>query len=80
VPFVESQHTSLAFTDLPGPGTIRIFTTNGQEIARLSIAAGETIKQWDVRTSAGKKLASGVYFFEINAAGEKTRGKIVVIR
>jgi membrane-bound inhibitor of C-type lysozyme len=80
VPFVAKQHTTIAFTDLPGTGTIKIFTIAGEEVASLTIASGELIKQWNVTTSSGKKLASGVYLFVIDGGGTTKKGKLVVIR
>jgi hypothetical protein len=81
VPFVAKKHTKVFFKDLPGPGSIKIFTASGDEVTQLSIAPGETLKSWDVTTSSGKKAASGVYFYLIIGADESNfSGKLIVIR
>lgn len=80
VPFVAKKHTGITFTDLPGAGSIKVFTIDGEEVADLVIAPGEILKQWNVTSSNGKKLASGVYLYRIEGNGAKTEGKLVIVR
>lgn len=83
VPYVESQHPNgIFFTELQGAGVIKIYTVTGEEIAEIPVAAGEAPqKQWNpVVNKSGKKLATGVYLFRVEAGGSVTTGKLVVIR
>ncbi len=80
VPFVGSQHSDIVFTDLPGAGTLKVFTINGEEVITLSIAPGEALKHWNTQNSSGKKLASGVYLYRGEGGGTEFTGKIVIIR
>jgi hypothetical protein len=80
VPFIEKEHSEITFKDLPGPGSIKILTINGEELIRLDIAPGELLKHWNVLNSSGKHLATGVYIYLIDAGGQTTTGKLVVIR
>jgi hypothetical protein len=81
VPYVPKDgHINITFTNLPGSGSIKIFTINGEEVASLSVAPGELIKNWPVTNKDGKKLATGVYLYIVDGGGEKTTGKLVVIR
>lgn len=80
VPFIASRDQVLTFTDLPGSGVIRIYNIVGEQVAELNIAPGENPKSWNLVGSSGKMLASGVYIYLIDAGGEKTTGKLVVIR
>ncbi len=79
-PFIAKDHAFVRFTDLPGPGSIRIFTVSGEKVADITIAAGEDPKKWDVVNSSGDKLATGVYLYLVDTGSQKTAGKIVVIR
>jgi hypothetical protein len=82
VPYVESNpaHTEINFRDLPSSGSIRILTVSGEEVRRLDIPQGAGIKDWDVKNSAGKRVATGIYLFLVDGDGQQTTGKIVVIR
>ncbi len=79
VPFVATQHTSIKFTDLPGSGEIKIYTIAGEEVKRLSIPPGG-FREWDVTNASGKKVVTGVYLYIVDGDGQKSSGKIVVIR
>jgi len=82
VPFVSKQHTSIFFSDLPGPGNIKIFTISGEEVIDLPIPPGQGQIEWPgpLTNSAGEKVATGVYLFVVDADGKKSTGKLVVIR
>lgn len=82
VPFVQRNpdHTKIYFRDLPGAGTVRVITITGDEVISLPIPVGVGQIEWNVRNSSGKPIATGVYFYEVEAAGQQTVGKLVVIR
>ena len=81
VPFVESRDgDSIHFKDLPLSGTIEIFTIAGEAVVKLDIPVGFATQDWNTQNAAGKKVATGVYFFRIHSDGEETKGKLVVIR
>lgn len=79
VPYIGSQHTSIYFKDLAGAGSIKIYTIAGEKVAEIPVAPGEVLKQWNVQNDSGQRLASGVYIYLIDAGGETTKGKLVVI-
>ena len=79
VPFINSQHSFIYFKDLAGAGTIKIFSVSGEQVTEIFVSAGETLKQWPVTSSNGQHLASGVYIYHIDAGGEVSTGKLVVI-
>jgi hypothetical protein len=80
-PFVPSKgHTSVNFIELPGTGSIKVFTIDGEMVTELPIAPGEILKGWNVTNSSGKALSSGVYLWSIDANGTITRGKLAVVR
>src|SRR5262245_40597143 len=80
VPFVARDHTQISFTDLPGTGSIDIYTINGEKVIHLPIAPGEAIKHWPVTNDDGKKVATGVYLYIIKGGSQETTGKLVIIR
>lgn len=81
VPFVAQRGDSeIIFKDLPGAGRIRIFTIAGDEVTSLPLAPGQDQYSWSVTNSAGEKLATAVYLYQIEGNGQKTTGKLIVIR
>ncbi len=82
VPYVASRDgTDIKFTELPTEGTIKIFTIVGEKVASLSLPRGHADPfPWSVVNSDGKKLVTGVYLFIVEGSGQKTNGKIIVIR
>jgi hypothetical protein len=81
VPWVAKQSgPNIVFTDLPGSGTIKIFTVAGEEVVSLPIPAGSNLIQWPVTNSSGRKVASGVYFYLVDGGGNEKKGKLIVIR
>jgi hypothetical protein len=81
VPYVESRgDLFINFTELPAEGTIKIYTITGEEVLSITIAPGQITYPWPVTNADGKKLITGVYLFIIEGSGQRTDGKIVVIR
>jgi len=81
VPWVAKESPpNIVFTDLPGSGNIKIFTVSGEEVISLPIQPGQNQLSWSVINSAGRKVASGVYFYLVEGSETETKGKLVVIR
>lgn len=82
VPYVEKQSPSqnITFKELPGEGTIKIFTVSGEEVKNLDVANGQLTRPWDLTNNSGERVATGVYFYQVNAGGKRSSGKLVVIR
>lgn len=82
VPYVASDpsHTEIFFTELPGPGVIKIFNIVGETVVEIPVSAGELIKGWNVRNSSGKLVSTGVYLYRVESGDSQTSGKVVIIR
>src|SRR5689334_18644607 len=81
VPWVAKQSgPNIVFTDLPGSGSIKIYTVAGEEVINLPIPSGANQLQWAVVNSSGRKVASGVYFYLVEGGGAEKKGKLIVIR
>src|SRR5687768_12391161 len=72
VPFVanDPSHDLIRFKDLPGAGSIRIFTIAGEEVRKIDINPGDLILPWDLKNASGKTVATGIYLFHIDAGGQ----------
>lgn len=72
----------ITFTNLPSQGTVAIYTPSGQLVRELSIPAGlfPPSMRWDVRTSGGQDVVSGVYLWRVKAGKNSKLGKLVVVR
>ncbi|MCS7227696.1 MAG: T9SS type A sorting domain-containing protein, partial [Endomicrobia bacterium] len=51
---------------------------SGKEIVK--IVDGQGVLEWDYKDTTGKKVSSGVYFYQIKISNKISTGKIVVIR
>ncbi|MDQ7052816.1 MAG: right-handed parallel beta-helix repeat-containing protein [candidate division KSB1 bacterium] len=85
-PFSLSQSSSmqLAFV-LPSraPVQIRILNILGQEVQRLnlgSLTSGRHVVTWDARDWRGRRIAPGMYFYEVKAGGSSKIGRLMVLR
>ncbi len=71
---------------LAHPARVRltIFDLAGRRVRALAdemLPAGEHRRVWDGRDDPGRPVASGVYFYELVAGGERIgRRKLVVVR
>lgn len=62
---------------------VAVFDVTGREIRVLLdgvVAAGDTELAWDGRDAAGERVASGVYFFRLQAAGQERTVKGTLLR
>lgn len=68
-----------------GRGAVRVRVRDGQgRVVRLLVdqvqEPGVWTAAWDGRDGAGQGAASGVYFFEVEAAGKHWTGKLLLLR
>jgi hypothetical protein len=80
VPFkANSGDAGIHFMNLP-PGTrIRLFTMTGRIVQTLDVPnGGNTL--WQINNANNDRVASGVYLYIIEGAGQKKEGKLVVIQ
>jgi hypothetical protein len=71
------------FVNLPAQCTITIFTSSGRPVRTLSHGATEnnSRQSWDLRTKDGLEVASGIYFYVVEAPGAGTfRGRMAIIK
>ncbi len=71
--------TTAWFYNVPEEANIFIYSLNGRRVKKL-IRRGERDIAWDVRDENGRLLATGVYFYIIEAPQSRSRGKFAVIR
>ncbi len=71
---------NLAFTHLPSPCTIKIFTIDGDLVNTLEHNGTNGRYEWNLLTSERRPVVSGIYFYHVNSkVGEKV-GRFAVIR
>ena len=71
------------FVNLPPKCTISIFTAAGRLVQKLTHQASEANRRasWNLRTKDGLEIASGMYFFAVEAPGIGVKtGKFAVIK
>jgi hypothetical protein len=78
-----SPETSIAF-DLPkaGPVELVIYGVNGRRIRGLvkdTREAGRHAASWDGRDDAGEKVGSGIYFYQLTAAGAAESRRMILL-
>lgn len=76
--------TSIRF-GLPESGqvTLTVFDVNGRAVKTLAdgaLPAGTHRFEWDGTDAAGASLASGVYFYRLDTAGERIRKKMLLLK
>lgn len=76
------QINKIAFLDVPGNSTIRIYTELGELVKTLEHTDGSGDQNWDLLTDSGQLIVSGIYIAVIrdNNSGEQIIKKFVVIR
>ncbi len=77
--------TTLSF-DLPSEETVtlRVFDLQGRLIRTLinheARIAGRSAAQWDGRDDTGRQVASGTYFYRVEADGHTATGRVTMVR
>ena len=70
----------LAFTNLPTPCTIKIFTVDGDLVQTIEHISQSGREEWNLLSSERRPVASGIYFYHVQSSlGEKI-GRFAVIR
>ena len=82
-PFNPSTTISFALAEA-GPTQLEIFTVDGRLVRTLvsgSLAAGDHQAVWTGRDDAGRSVASGTYFFRLQAPdGTRQAGRMVLVK
>jgi hypothetical protein len=63
-----------------GPATLRLFDVTGREVRTLvngKVEAGRHDAIWDGRDGQGDRVPAGVYFYELNAGGQRASRRVV---
>lgn len=66
-----------------GQVSLKVYDVAGRLVRTLvqgHVAAGSHDGFWDGRDDAGAQVASGIYFYELNAAGQRQTQKILQVR
>ncbi|HTY08281.1 MAG TPA: M6 family metalloprotease domain-containing protein [Candidatus Edwardsbacteria bacterium] len=69
--------------DRPGRARLAVYTVTGQlvtELANAELAPGRYQAAWSGADRAGRKVASGVYFVRLEAAGKTLTRRLTVLR
>jgi PKD repeat protein len=79
-----NPETSIYFA-LERPGTVRlqIFDLTGRLVNTLvhgAMPAGDHAVRWDGRTESGGKVASGIYYFRLEADGQRVVQRLTVLK
>jgi hypothetical protein len=72
--------TGVTFTRLTLRATIHIFTVSGEKVATVEKNDNIDSVGWDLRNSAGARVASGLYLYVVKGEGSSKKGKLVVVR
>ena len=77
-----SDRDKLAFLDVPGSCTIKIYTQLGELVETITHTDGSGDEYWDQTTSSRQVVASGLYIAHItdDATGDTAERKFVIIR
>ena len=84
---VESQAegaSTIGFrTEQPGTVKLHVFDLSGRLVTTLvneAMPAGEHSVRWDGRAQDGGRVAAGVYFFALEANGQRAVQKVTVLK
>jgi len=70
----------MAFINLPGECTIRIFSVDGDLVKTINHREGTGTAYWDVRSDFNQMVSTGVYFFHVESSRGNKTGKFAIIR
>jgi hypothetical protein len=77
----DPSHKVIKFVNLPTQAIIRIYSLSGILVRVIehnsALLGGE--EDWDVRNSGGRLVASGVYFYHIEAGGARRVGRMTLV-
>jgi hypothetical protein len=73
----------ITFSNIPSECTIKIYTLSGERVRDIHHSdTGGLIAQevWDVKTTHGDAVASGVYLWRVESSVDGKNGKLMIIR
>jgi hypothetical protein len=70
----------LKFIHLPPTCTIDIFTLDGDLLKTIQHEDGTGAATWDMRTSAGREISSGVYLYLVRTGDAEKMDRFAVIK
>jgi hypothetical protein len=71
---------NLAFTHLPSPCTIKIFTVDGDLIKTIYHTHPSGREEWNLLTEERRPVVSGIYFYHVESEYGEKLGRFAVIR
>jgi len=82
---VSKNYPNILFTGLPAKCTIRIYTLGGDLVRVLqhesSFQDNNGTERWDLLTTYDRRIASGIYIYQIDAPGIGTKiDKFAIIK
>ncbi|MDQ7798441.1 MAG: hypothetical protein RDU76_05810 [Candidatus Edwardsbacteria bacterium] len=82
---VSKNYPNIYFTNLPSKCTVRIYNIAGELMKVLnhevSLGSNEGSEKWDMLTTFDKRVASGMYIYQVDAPGIGTKlGKFAIIK
>ncbi len=69
----------IQFVHVPTPATIRIYSTSGVLVRVLVNNVDNGTVSWDVKTRAGRDVATGVYFYNIESGNVRRTGRMTIV-
>jgi hypothetical protein len=76
-----TEQDGITFTNLSAEGAIKIYTISGELVREYDYKPADGGKwTWDVETSRGEKVFSGVYIYYIKNEKEQKKGRLIIIR
>ncbi len=78
-----TEADGITFSNIPSECTITIYTLSGERVREIRHSdTGGLIAQekWDVKTTHGDSVASGVYLWRVESSVDGKNGKLMVIR
>ena len=71
--------TKMQFTHLPGECTIRVYTLAGDLVKTIEHTSGDGDEDWNLLSSSGQLVASGMYFFHVSSPVGEYLGRFAII-
>ena len=78
-PYKASKHDQVVFHNLPQNANIQVLSVSGEVVKEFNNVE-EMDQSWDVTNDQGQPLSSGVYLFYVTSPGNRSSGKLAVIR
>jgi len=76
-----TEQEGITFTNLSAEGVIKIYSISGELVREYDYKPADGGKwTWDVETSRGEKVFSGVYIYYIKNEQEQKKGRLMIIR